>query len=74
LPRTAIFGRVGLVLRDARQRSHGQASTSQSAAQTNLPNLHYSEGVANRVEFARVGVMHNFRYLGGLVGIVTALL
>jgi hypothetical protein len=39
----------------------------------NLPNFHYPPGVANRVEFARVGVMHNFSYLGGLVGIVTGL-
>jgi hypothetical protein len=41
--------------------------------ENNLPNFPYPAGVANRVEFARVGVMHNFSYLGGLVGIGTGL-
>jgi hypothetical protein len=42
--------------------------------ENNLPNFHYPDGVANRVEFARVGLMHNFSYFGGLVGIVTGLM
>ncbi len=37
----------------------------------NLPNFWFPEGVVDRVAFARVGVMHNFSYLGGFLGIVT---
>ena len=32
----------------------------------------YPEGVTDKVAFARVGVMHNFSYLGGFLGILTA--
>jgi hypothetical protein len=39
----------------------------------NLPNFRFPEGVQDRVAFARVGVMHNFSYLGGFLGIVTGL-
>jgi len=37
-----------------------------------LPAFHYPEGV-DKVAFARVGVMHNFSYLGGFLGIVTGI-
>jgi hypothetical protein len=37
----------------------------------NLPNFWFPEGVVDKVAFARVGVMHNFSYLGGFLGIVT---
>jgi hypothetical protein len=39
----------------------------------NLPAFWYPEGVQDRVAFARVGVMHNFSYLGGFLGILTGL-
>jgi hypothetical protein len=39
----------------------------------NLPPFEFPEGVHDRVAFARVGIMHNFSYLGGVVGIITAL-
>lgn len=39
----------------------------------NLPAVWYPEGVQDRVAFARVGVMHNFSYLGGFLGILTGL-
>jgi hypothetical protein len=37
-----------------------------------LPDYWYPQGDIDRVAFARVGTMHNFSYLGGFVGIVTA--
>ncbi len=39
----------------------------------NLPNFHYPAGVTDQVRFAVIGNMHNFSYIGGLLGIVTAL-
>jgi hypothetical protein len=39
----------------------------------NLPAFWFPDGVEDRVAFARVGVMHNFSYLGGFLGIVTGL-
>ncbi len=39
----------------------------------NLPAFAFPEGVGDRVAFARVGIMHNFSYLGGGVGILTGL-
>jgi hypothetical protein len=35
-----------------------------------LPGFRYPEGV-DRIAFARAGVMHNFSYLGGFLGILT---
>lgn len=39
----------------------------------NLPSMwvRYPEGVIDHVAFARVGLMHNFSYLGGGLGILT---
>lgn len=37
----------------------------------NLPAFAFPEGVNDRVAFARVGLMHNFGYLGGGLGILT---
>lgn len=39
----------------------------------NLPPFAFPEGVNDRVAFARVGVMHNFSYLGGGLGILTGI-
>lgn len=39
----------------------------------NLPSFRYPAEVADRVAFARVGVLHNFSYLGGLIGIFMGL-
>jgi hypothetical protein len=39
----------------------------------NLPNFGYPAEVADRVAFARVGALHNYGYLGGLVGIFAGL-
>jgi hypothetical protein len=41
--------------------------------ETNLPDFGYPLRVADRVAFARAGVMHNFSYLGGFLGIVTGI-
>ncbi len=38
-----------------------------------LPPFLYPVGVIDRVAFARGGVMHNFSYLGGFLGIATGL-
>jgi hypothetical protein len=38
-----------------------------------VPAWSYPEGVTDIVNFARVGTMHNFSYLGGLVGIITGI-
>jgi hypothetical protein len=37
-----------------------------------LPAFWYPTGVADKVAFARAGMMHNFSYLGGFLGIITA--
>jgi hypothetical protein len=37
-----------------------------------LPAYWYPPGVVDKVAFARAGTMHNFSYLGGFLGIVTA--
>ena len=47
------------------------AWASVAVTESNLPAFRYPVGVADRVAFARVGVMHNFSYLGGLLGVVT---
>jgi hypothetical protein len=39
-----------------------------------LPPYHFPAGVADRVAFARVGMMHNASYLGGVVGILGGLI
>lgn len=38
-----------------------------------LPDFWYPEGPIDRVAFARVGMMHNFSYLGGFTGIFVAI-
>ena len=38
-----------------------------------IPAWPYPEGVQDTVNFARVGTMHNFSYLGGLVGILAGI-
>jgi hypothetical protein len=40
--------------------------------ESNLPAYDFPPGVADKVAFARAGAMHNFSYLGGFLGIVTA--
>ena len=45
------------------------ASCTMNAA--NLPNYPIPERVVDRVAFARVGTMHNFSYLGGMLGVFT---
>lgn len=42
-----------------------------SITDSNLPDFWYPEGVSDRVAFARAGIMHNFSYLGGGIGIIT---
>jgi hypothetical protein len=37
-----------------------------------LPDFWYPEQVVDRAAFARAATMHNFSYLGGLLGILTA--
>jgi hypothetical protein len=39
---------------------------------TQLPAFRYPLGVVDKVAFARAGIMHDFSYLGGFLGIVTA--
>lgn len=38
-----------------------------------VPKWPYPEGLVDTVNFARVGTMHNFSYLGGVIGIVTGI-
>jgi hypothetical protein len=42
-----------------------------TVTESNLPFDWFPPGVVDRAAFARVGVMHNFSYLGGFLGIVT---
>ena len=48
----------------------GSASAIITAA--NLPDFGYPAAVADKVAFARAGIMHDFSYLGGFLGILTA--
>jgi hypothetical protein len=41
---------------------------------SDLPGYWYPEGVINKAAFARAGTMHNFSYVGGFLGIITATL
>ncbi len=47
------------------------AWASVAVTESNLPFDYFPAGVVDRVAFARVGVMHDFSYLGGFLGIVT---
>jgi hypothetical protein len=40
----------------------------------NLPNFNVPDGVENAVNFCVVGNMHNFSYIGGLIGIVVGII
>lgn len=42
-------------------------------SESNLPPFIYPDGVVDRVAFARAGMMHNFSYLGGFMGVFTGL-
>jgi hypothetical protein len=48
------------------------AHASSSITAFDLPDYWYPDGVTDRVAFARAGTMHNFSYMGGFVGIITA--
>ena len=41
-------------------------------SEPNLPSYAFPPDVADKVAFARAGTMHNFSYLGGFLGILTA--
>lgn len=41
-------------------------------SETTLPGFYYPEGLRNNAAFARAGLMHNFSYLGGFLGIFTS--
>jgi hypothetical protein len=43
-------------------------------SETSLPTFAFPADVVDRVAFARVGLMHNSSYLGGVVGIGTGLI
>jgi hypothetical protein len=45
---------------------------SLTITKANLPAYHFPPGVLDKVAFARAGAMHNFSYLGGFLGILTA--
>jgi hypothetical protein len=47
------------------------AYASCTVTESNLPLFHYPDGVVDNAAFARVGIMHNFSYLGGFLGILT---
>ena len=38
------------------------------------PPFWYPDGIIDKVSFARVGTMHNFSYLGGMIGIITGVI
>jgi hypothetical protein len=40
-------------------------------SESSLPNFWYPAEVADKVAFARAGMMHNFGYVGGFLGILT---
>lgn len=41
-------------------------------SETSLPGYWYPSGILDKAAFARAATMHNFSYLGGLLGIITA--
>jgi hypothetical protein len=40
----------------------------------NIPKINYPVGVVDKVSFAIVGNMHNFSYIGGLIGIIVGII
>jgi hypothetical protein len=40
----------------------------------NLPNFYIPEGVEDKVKFCVVGNMHNFSYIGGIVGMLVGII
>jgi len=44
-----------------------------SISETNLPNWMNGRDISNPVAFSRAGNMHNFSYLGGLLGLLSGL-
>lgn len=42
-----------------------------SITEESLSRFVFPDGVADKVAFARVGMMHNFSYFGGFIGIIT---
>jgi hypothetical protein len=50
------------------------AYAAATIADARLPDFWYPDGPINRVAFARAGVMHNFSYLGGFLGIFSGVL
>jgi drug/metabolite transporter (DMT)-like permease len=40
----------------------------------NIPKFNYPVGVVDKVSFAVVGNMHNFSYIGGLIGIIVGII
>lgn len=49
----------------------GALAYASNVAESDLPRWYYPESVRDPVAFARAGAMHNFSYLGGLLGVVT---
>jgi hypothetical protein len=47
------------------------AWASAAVTEATLPPFAFPAGVVDRVAFARAGVMHDFSYLGGALGVVT---
>jgi hypothetical protein len=43
-------------------------------SEASLPDFWYPDRVVDKVAFARAATMHNFSYLGGFLGILTAIL
>lgn len=43
-------------------------------SESSPPAFRYPDGVVDKVAFARAGVMHNYSYLGGFLGIITGTL
>ena len=47
------------------------AYASCTVTDSTLPDYWFPDGVVDKAAFARVGIMHDFSYLGGFLGIIT---
>jgi hypothetical protein len=50
------------------------AGAAATISETRLPGFWFPDEPIDKVAFARVGVMHNFSYLGGFLGILTGVI
>jgi len=68
-----LSARADSLSTSTRKRTNKASDRSARSGVLELRRINYPEGLTDQVSFARAGTMHNFSYLGGLIGIVTGI-